>query len=123
MNLLSINQFTTKSRTIIKNNFPNYMEDDKLMDHLNNPTNILNYALNISSILDFLSIRKMPIELKHKTQNFILKIFKQTIWQECNSFMISEEKLNNITKKSKIILKNHQKTLPKQPISPQQIQI
>ena len=77
------------------------MEDDELMDHLNNPTNILNYALNISSILNFLSIRKMPTELKHKTQNSILKIFQQTIWQERNSFMISEEKLNNITKKIK----------------------
>src|SRR5271170_8229526 len=111
MNLLSINQFTTKSRIIIKNNFPNYMEDDELINHLNNPINILNYALNISSILNFLSIRKMPTELKHKTQNSILKIFQQTIWQECNSFMISEEKLNNITKK----IKYNPKKSPKNP--------
>ena len=71
--------------------------------------NILNIATRTYPFQQFTYNNKLSSPFNGEFQNQLLKIFKETIWNNRNTEMIKEEKSNNITKK----IKNNTKTFYK----------
>jgi hypothetical protein len=120
LNCPSYSQIFSKLISLTHNTISNLqnekIDSKKLTNHLSNPTNILYFAIGTEPTINFLQKSNLvPTELQGPIQNDILQHFYKTIWFQRNDNMIIEERLLNITKKTKKNLKLYQN---KQQFSP-----